>query len=74
MRLHNSSLTPTAPLRFPMGVAGPELPTSARDLRRLTVARCIPTAAALGLPPLAGSPHVDERRRQIAEYLGACID
>lgn len=48
------------------------------DANGWIVAECQAAAAHLGLPALLGNPLVVERRRQIAEFLGAplppCVD
>ncbi|KAA8908795.1 hypothetical protein FN846DRAFT_944658 [Sphaerosporella brunnea] len=72
MRLHNTACSEDAPLRYPTGVvvAAP-LPHSRLDLHRLTANNCQVVAAVLGLPGLPPNTPVLQRRKQIADFLGA---
>ncbi|KAI5845815.1 hypothetical protein DFP73DRAFT_547312 [Morchella snyderi] len=71
IRLYNCSDREYAPIRYPEGLAPhPALPACRYDIANLTIPQCQTVAAHLGLPVLRGNPLVDDRRRQIAEYLG----
>ncbi|MCJ1346321.1 hypothetical protein MMC31_004536 [Peltigera leucophlebia] len=72
LRLYNSGLSETAPLRYPpvLNVRHP-LPLSRLDLNGMSSNQCIQAATLLELPPLPPGTLIASRRRQIAEYLGA---
>ncbi|KAI5838294.1 hypothetical protein DFP73DRAFT_635511 [Morchella snyderi] len=72
-QLFNSGAREYEPFIYPAGVevVHPLLPVNRRDLGNMTIAECQAAAAHLGLPALPGNPLVVERRRQIAEFLGA---
>ncbi|KAI5839538.1 hypothetical protein DFP73DRAFT_561250 [Morchella snyderi] len=70
MRLYNASASEMAPLRYPVGVPRDQLPGTRRDLATFTRDQLQAASAALGLPALPNNAYVDERRMQIANYLG----
>ncbi|RPB27508.1 hypothetical protein L211DRAFT_834364 [Terfezia boudieri ATCC MYA-4762] len=73
VKLYNAGAREHEPLVFPPGVAvaHPPLPTNRRELGNMTIAECQAAAAHLGLPVLQPNTLVADRRRQIAEHLGA---
>ncbi|KAJ7838930.1 hypothetical protein B0H14DRAFT_2788222, partial [Mycena olivaceomarginata] len=73
MRLANATASFDQPLRGPnmAALANPHPPT--RDaLLGFSIAQCMASAAAFNLPPgaLPAAPTVNDRRRQIARFLG----
>ncbi|KAI5809501.1 hypothetical protein DFH27DRAFT_649096 [Peziza echinospora] len=72
-KLFNAGAGEHEPLIFPPGVAVtyPTLPVNRRELSNMTIAECQAAAAHLGLPALHQNAVVADRRRQIAEFLGA---
>ncbi|KAA8894808.1 hypothetical protein FN846DRAFT_912478 [Sphaerosporella brunnea] len=72
MRLHNAACSVNAPLQYPAGVmvAMPQ-PHTRLDLIHLTANNCQVVAAVLALPDLPHNTPVLQRRKQIADFLGA---
>ncbi|KAF8518150.1 hypothetical protein BU17DRAFT_91274 [Hysterangium stoloniferum] len=74
IRLKNATSSVNAALMYPPGIPLPnDRPIFKHNLYDLTVAACLSTAQALGLPPLPGHALVLARRQQIIDYLGAAI-
>ncbi|KAF8431407.1 hypothetical protein BGX38DRAFT_339617 [Terfezia claveryi] len=73
VKLYNAGAREHESLVFPPGVAvaQPPLPANRRELGNMTIAECQAAAAHLGLPVLQPNTLVADRRRQIAEHLGA---
>ncbi|PWW79622.1 hypothetical protein C7212DRAFT_310740 [Tuber magnatum] len=71
IRLHNSTISNHAPLRYPVGIqVGPPLPATRHALIQMTGNQCQAVAVLLHLPGLPAAATVAQRREQIAEYLG----
>ncbi|RPA94363.1 hypothetical protein L873DRAFT_1776343 [Choiromyces venosus 120613-1] len=70
MRLYNASTSEMALLCYPAGVPQDQLPRMRRDLMLFTREQLQAASAVLGLPALPNNAYVDERRMQIANYLG----
>jgi hypothetical protein len=72
VRLHNSFIGRWDPLRYPPGilVQNPPLPSTKGELLQMNSFRCKIAATHLKLPTLLGSASIEERLKQIADYLG----
>ncbi|KAG0128503.1 hypothetical protein HOY82DRAFT_25036 [Tuber indicum] len=71
IRLHNSTISNHAPLRYPVGIqADLELPATRHALSQMTGNQCQAVSVLLHLPGLPVAATVGERKSQIAEYLG----
>ncbi|KAG0136479.1 hypothetical protein HOY82DRAFT_624834 [Tuber indicum] len=71
VRLHNSTISNHAPLRYPVGIqVGLELPATRHALSQMTGNQSQAVSVLLHLPGLPAAATVGERRSQIAEYLG----
>ncbi|PUU84437.1 hypothetical protein B9Z19DRAFT_1118019 [Tuber borchii] len=72
IRSHNSNLGKWEPLKYPPGtpVKDTLLPSTGAELLQMKDIQCQFTAGHLELPSLPGSPSLEERRRQIADYMG----
>ncbi|KAI5803266.1 hypothetical protein DFH27DRAFT_555137 [Peziza echinospora] len=68
--LHNSTRDLDGRLSFPTGVNREALPQTRAELYNMDARACRAAATALGLPILEGRRLVQQRRNQIAEYLG----
>jgi len=73
IKLYNSGGRQGEALRYPQGVAvtHPPLPHSTNELAHMTIVECQVAATRLGLQQLPQNALVADRRRQIAEHLGA---
>ncbi|KAH8151712.1 uncharacterized protein LAJ45_04334 [Morchella importuna] len=73
MRLYNASASELAPLRYPAAIPGPNdhiLPATRRHLSTFSANQLQAASQALGLPALPANTLVEDRRRQIADYIG----
>ncbi|RPA96563.1 hypothetical protein L873DRAFT_1694006 [Choiromyces venosus 120613-1] len=70
MMLYNTSAVDFAPLRYPAGIPINNLPATFHEFKTFMEPQLQVAAEVLGLPALPGNALVDQRRAQIAEYLG----
>ncbi|KAG0632595.1 hypothetical protein HOY80DRAFT_943798 [Tuber brumale] len=72
VRLHNSFIGRWDPLKYPPGILvnNPPLPSTKGELLQMNSFRCQSAAKHLKLPTLLKSASIEERRKQIADYLG----
>ncbi|KAF8445290.1 hypothetical protein BGX38DRAFT_1331076 [Terfezia claveryi] len=71
LRLYNTSIGNKAHLRYPDGVQAQAITRD--ELLTFTVLQCQQLAVALQLPALLPNVAVQDRRQQIASYLGVSI-